>query len=104
VNSTNSTLDEIKDLLEELLAMIEAEGDEYKFRGFGEALKMADAATEDPEIARELGNRIVSMFRGFGSGTFNDYGIWRDDFEERRALNSRLEELSNRLYELAEAL
>ena len=58
----------------------------------GESIQNSDAALAE----------MSSIYRSMhgGAGSFSDYFIWRDDFNERKEANKEYEVLSTRLWEL----
>ncbi len=99
----DNKLEEIQQVLRELLELLQQEGDLHRFPGFEEAFRLAGLAAGDESTRGVLKKHVAGLYRG-GSGTFNDYGIWRENYDERVKVNGKLDHLRLKLRELSDQL
>ncbi len=96
-------MDELKQLFEELLAIIDKYGDNtiYKQR------KMINRIVERIECidVSNFESQFIQIQREYKSlyparGGLSEFHIWKDDFDERQRLNEPLSRIRERLWEL----
>lgn len=66
---------------------------------FQTMLRCARELATEPERALDEMSRIYSSLQG-GYGTFSDLVLWREDFAERKEVNTQFDELKSRLSQL----
>lgn len=77
--------------------IMDSEGETNWIRGIRSAIAAGEALHENPEDTFHKMSLIYRAMHG-GSGSFSDYFIWRDDFDERSRANKELTEVSERLW------
>lgn len=94
---------QIEVVLSELHALLQSEGRHHKFGHlFRRSFELARAADTYSEAIEALKEFLIDTPNVPGS--IHDLVIWRDSFEERKAINERLESLRDKLFSLAESL
>lgn len=83
----------IEELLLQLESLLRARGEQNWVRGVT-AVRVALASADGMEGARSI---YASMNRGAGS--FADYNVWVEDFDERVELNQPLDRLRAELWQ-----
>lgn len=96
-------LTEFRSVLAELAELLRREGvyTDFAFL-FRRCSVLATAAVAEPQAAEALKDYFSYM--PSGPGTFQDLVIWRDSFEERKAINQQLNSLRERMISLAKSL
>jgi hypothetical protein len=90
--------EELKSIFDELERLLDAENESNWIRGVRiicHTLK-DDKSKSDSKKLDEVKQTYMSMCRGVGS--FSDYYIHRDDFDERVQRNLKLDKIRNRLW------
>ncbi len=67
-------------------------------RSYGYVCAAIDAEVSDQEALFHMKDHISSIWKG--NGSFSDFHIWRDDFDERCQINDEFSLLINHLREL----
>lgn len=84
---------EVRNLLEELRALLVRQGERNWIRGIDAAIAELDSKNGF-EAARSI---YGSMSQG--NGSFADYHIWIEDFDQRLAANKKLDELRAKVWQ-----
>lgn len=97
------TIQEIKQLFEELLAIVEKYGDKTILNQ--ESIIRHTLAIIDSQDTDDYELEIIDIQREYkklypARGGLSEFYIWRDDFEERLAVNEPLSKITKRLWEL----
>lgn len=94
--------EQIIDVFSEIKRCLARENEENWIRGIDSILSRLDQPFEDPEEIRVIIRDISMSFRNMrgGSGSFSDFMIWRDDFDERSVLNREFNALIDRAWTL----
>ena len=93
-------IDELRKLFGEMREILEAEGERNWIRGISvicNTLAEANPISESEQIERA--KQTFNSMNG-GAGSFADYYIHRDEFDERMKANERLDQIRDRLWEL----
>jgi hypothetical protein len=96
--------------LGELVGILRDDGEGIKrFPRFLYIYQQVSLAIEDPEaledkpFLEDIKGMILGMYSG-GSGSYNDYGIWKENKIERREINEKFNKLNSELSQLARSL
>jgi hypothetical protein len=95
-------LQAVHNVLGALIEILSREGVLGRFPDLVLARSLTEKAMADPRTVPELKSVIGSMYGA--SGTFQDYVIHRDSFQEKRALNEQLDGLREQLHDLVPQL
>ena len=96
-NSSEKVIESLACLRRMKEVMIQ-EGESNWIDGLQCAIQAGESANDSKQALKEMSSIYRSMHGGAGS--FSDYFIWRDDFDQRKEANKAFEALSSRLWEL----
>jgi hypothetical protein len=99
--TTKDTVDELKYIFGEMLKVLENENESKWVRGIQSIrgrLELMEQSADKEQALKEIATSYRNM--NYGPGSFADFMIWRDDFEERTKLNEGFEKLADRAWEL----
>jgi hypothetical protein len=89
------------DIYSGILEIVNSEHGKTWSRGIEESIKLLKIANDsEGEFKRERLKDVFSIYNTMnaGSGSFSDFHIWRDNYEERVKANKPLEELRDKLW------
>lgn len=88
-----------------LHAVMEAERENNWIRGVGNIIAILQEADENPNQAASLISEARQSYRSMngGNGSFSDFHIWRDDFQERVDLNKEISRTTEAIWREFEA-
>lgn len=93
---------QLQDLLRQLQVILTREGEENWQLGVMAALGELNGSQElsEDEVLERI-KRAASIYRTMnsGSGSFSDFHVWRDDYDQRVQANETLDEVRERLWE-----
>ena len=98
----DNNLKESLDLLRRLEMLLREEGESNWIRGIRASIH-AGESHKDKSVTEEVAfKEMASTYRSMhgGSGSFSDYFIWRENFEERQKANKKFDQITNRLWKL----
>jgi hypothetical protein len=84
----------------DLHAIMSAEHERNWIRGVGSIIAILGEAEDDPSAARERIDEAHQSFRSMngGYGTFSDFHIGRDNFDERFKANAELKKVTDAIW------
>ena len=97
------TYDRGVELFDELRKLLDAEGETNWIRGVKSAI--ASLKCDDNDSAKEAALKdACSVFESMhgGAGSFSDFCIWRDDFDERKRANEVFSRLCDEIWQVVE--
>jgi len=100
-NNTKSTLNELTNIFEKIYLILMRENENNWIRGIEFILRRISLVDEnsDPDlILKEISTSFDHM--DAGAGSFSDFVIWRENFDEMRQLNKEFSELKTRAWRL----
>ena len=100
-----STIVDLKILFEELKGVLQAEGGGNWLSGINAAIERLSPsidASANGEHLREVKSIFATMHAGQGS--FSDFFIWREDFDERMAANAEFKTLKDNIWSVLEQI
>lgn len=93
-------MDKLLELFKMLRVILVSEGDGNWIRGVDSIIfslsPKSISTSSDEEAIRYAESTYKAMFRG--NGSFSDFYIWRDDFEERVYENEKLDILKDKIW------
>lgn len=99
---SNTKLNEINYALNEIIKILKTENENIWIESFKKMqtnVQMAiDSSVTESEVRIYLEDALKSIYKG--NGSFSDFSIWRDNFNERVRLNKIFEEKVKSLKEL----
>lgn len=103
MNKVNaSTINELVDTFEKIHDILLREKEDNWIRGINsirDRLRVANTSDSNiDDIYKEVGTSYRHM--NGGSGSFADFMVWRDDFDERERLNQEFEALADKAWKL----
>lgn len=93
-------IQELKELFEELRLILEAENETNWIRGVEIVCNILEDDTSKPQLEKFNEVKRVYVSMNGGAGSFSDYYIHRDNFDERLASNKKLDKIRDRLWEI----
>jgi hypothetical protein len=101
-NISKSTLKELIDTFDKIHDILVRENENNWIKGINsirERLVSAEGSNGNiDEVYKEIGVSYRSM--NSGAGSFADFLVWRDDFDERQRLNQEFEALADKAWRL----
>ena len=98
----DKSLGESLGLLHRLEMLLREEGESNWIRGIRASIHAGESHKNKGVTEEVAFNEMASTYRSMygGSGSFSDYFIWREDFEERQEANKEFDQITNRLWKL----
>jgi hypothetical protein len=90
----------LRELFLELHAIMSAEHETNWIRGVGNIIAILGEADDDPSAARERIDEAHRSYRSMhaGNGSFSDFHIWRESFDERVRANAELTRVTEAIW------
>jgi hypothetical protein len=99
---TQSTINELSDTFEKIQVILLREKEDNWIRGISSIrnrLNQVDPSGANiEEVVKDVG--ISYRHMNSGQGSFADFMVWRDDFDERQKLNQEFESLADKAWKL----
>ena len=95
-------LQESLDLLRQLEALLNEEGESNWIRGVRAAINVGESSRGENVTEEAAFKEMAATYRSIcgGAGSFSDYFIWREDFDERQEANKIFVQITNQLWKL----
>lgn len=92
----------LKEHFTELREVLIQENEDNWIRGINTILSTIHFALKDDDDAKETIRNVAStyFFMNSGNGSFSDYYVWREDFDERVECNNAFMEIKNSIANL----
>ena len=100
-NITAATIKELSDTFDSIHEILIRENENNWIKGINSIRERLSRISNDSaldDIHKEIGLSYRHM--SCGAGSFADFMIWREDFDERQKLNEELESLINKAWKL----
>jgi len=99
---TQSTINELSDTFDKIHEILVREKENNWIRGINSIrnrLSQTDPSDVDiEEVIKDVGASYRHM--NSGQGSFADFMVWRDDFDERQKFNQEFESLADKAWKL----
>lgn len=98
---TVATIKELSDTFDSIHEILVREKEKDSIRGINSIRERLSRAGDDStldEVYKEIG--ISYRHMNSGAGSFADFMVWRDDFNERQKLNQEFEVLADKAWKL----
>ena len=99
---SSDPLQRIKGTVGELQGLLRTEGYLARFPWLSEVARLVDICATSPHAVADLKAMVARVHTGPGS--LHDLVIWRNNVDERKKLNDRLDALRTELFDLVEHL
>lgn len=103
-SNTNDVIDKLVLLYTELIEIMEKDQENNWIRGINACLSILKA--KDNRSAKIKLSEVKSIYHTMhaGYGSFSEYFIWREDFDERVKANKRLDEIRDEIWNILEKI
>lgn len=93
-------LEKLRCLLLSLLVILKRESEEGWLRSIKVMLDKVDMGLLDHADSKETIDCVARMYRAIngGSGSFSDFYVWRDNFDDRKKENDKLKIIKDDLW------
>ena len=99
-----TVIDDLKNIFEDIYKIFIREKEDNWIRGIKIILShLQEAENDNPDLDKIYVN-VRTSYRSMnsGQGSFADFMIWKDDFDERAKVNQEFSVLANRAWEILE--
>jgi len=90
----------LRELFLKLHAIMSVEHETNWIRGVGNIIAILGEAEDDPTAAKDRIDESHQSYRSMnaGNGSFSDFHIWREDFDERVKANAELNKVTEAIW------